>query len=239
MIDTLMIFAAGRGTRMKHLTADTPKSLIQVRNKPILHYTLELAITYSFKKIVINSHYLHEQIHASIDNFKSTHQSRNLPEIITIYEPELLETGGAIKNAIKILGHQPIFTLNSDVIIKSSNNIFEHLASKWKPESMDFLLLLQPFREAVGYTGKGDFELMENNKLSRPENLDHYNYMYAGLSIVKPEVIALNSNKVFSLKEYYLNNDKVYGTIVRNCRWYHATTPEDIKVIESELEKDK
>lgn len=235
-----MIFAAGKGTRMGSLTRELPKSLIPIAGSPILHHSLKHAITYPFKKIIINSHYLYLQIHESIEAFKAKHQHIELPEIIEINEPELLETGGAVKNALGVLGDKPIFTLNSDIIIKSNSNVFEYMNQQWNPELMDFLLLLQPFEKAVGYRGDGDFELLSNGQVSRVITASHYNYMYAGLSIVKPTVIAENLARVFSLKDYYLACERVYGTCIpgEGFMWYHATTPEDVKAIEQAIKNN-
>ena len=235
MIDTLMIFAAGRGTRMRQLTVDKPKSLIEIQKKSILHHTLELSLTYPFKRIVINSHYLHEQIRASINDFKEEHNRIKIPEIIEIFEPELLETGGAIKNAADILGENPIFTLNSDVIIKAEENVFQHLISKWEPLKMDFLLLLQSYEKAIGYKGKGDFNVDDSGKVTRSINTEHYNYMYAGLAILKPKLIKQNPKTIFSLQDYYLNGKQVYGHPIEHCKWYHVSSPENIIEIESDF----
>ena len=233
MINNIMIFAAGRGTRMDNVTKTLPKSLIPILGKPILHYILELALTYPFKRIVINTHYLSEQIESFIEKFKEMHT--NIPEIITIYEPTLLETGGAIKNAIGLLGNDPIFTLNSDVIIKPNKNLFKAMLLKWDASKMDFLLLLQNFNKAVGYKGKGDFELLENGRLHRPNLENNYSYMYSGLQILKPELISQNLSQIFSLREYYLNNYNIFGIAVGDYKWYHATTPEDIMEIEHHM----
>lgn len=244
MIDTIMIFAAGKGSRMRPITEDKPKTLIKILGKPILHYILEFTLNYPFKRIVINTHYLNAQINEAIEDFKLKHNNRLcLPEIITIHQECLLENGGAVKNAYPLLGEHPIFTLNGDVIIRSEQNIFNSLLSKWNSNEMDFLLLLQHFEDSIGYKGNGDFELLENGEIYRPELVENYRYMYAGLNILKPNLIKLNTDKVFSLKEYYLNNKKPYGSIVPriqgivvpNCKWYHANTPEDIVEIEFNL----
>jgi MurNAc alpha-1-phosphate uridylyltransferase len=229
-----MIFVAGRGSRMNHITETVPKSLIPILGRPILYYVLELTLTYPFKKIIINTHYLHEQIRLSIEEFKKTHI--NIPEIIIIYEPILLETGGAIKNAKELLGDNPIFTLNSDVIIKPNENLFKTMILKWDASKMDFLLLLQDFDKAVGYKGNGDFELLNDGRLYRPSMRNHYSYMYAGLQILKPNLISQNPSQIFSLREYYFNNNNVYGAVIADYKWYHATRPEDIIDIEYDLQ---
>lgn len=234
MIDTIMLFAAGFGNRMRHLTENSPKTLIPILGKPMLHHALGLCKLYPFKKVVINTHYLHEQISKSIEDFKDLNPT--FPEIIVIYEEELLETGGAIKNAKEQLGENPIFTLNTDIVLKAEYNIFTDMIRKWDAEKMDFLLLMHKYDRAVGYAGHGDFDLLENGKLFRPDKEGNYDYMYAGLQILNPQKIAKHPLKVFSLREYYLNSDKVRGIAAKDStRWYHATTPEDLVNIEMDM----
>lgn len=233
MIDTIMLFAAGLGNRMRHLTQNNPKTLITILEKPILHYALDLCKSYPFKKVVINTHYLSDQIEESIEEFRS--KNPDFPEIVIVYEEELLETGGAIKNAIDILGDKPIFTLNTDIVLQSKHNMFEDLVKKWNPDEMDFLLLMQPYNNAVGYSGHGDFDLDSEGKLLRQDKSENYEYMYAGLQILKPLKVAKHPLKIFSLREYYLNSDKVVGLKAKNARWYHATTPEDLISIEMDM----
>ncbi len=233
MIDTLMIFAAGYGSRMQRLTKARPKPLLSIHGKPLLSYALELASNYNFKRIVINTHYLAEQILGFIEEFKS--QNHNIPEIVTIHETVLLDTGGAVKSATSMLGNQPIFTLNSDVIIKSTSNLFSEMLASWNPDKMDFLMLLQPFNKSVGYRGRGDFELTEDGKLHRPNVNGNYSFLYTGLQILKPELIMLNPLEVFSLKDYYLTSDRIYGFTTQDVKWYHATHPENIADIEKDL----
>ena len=232
MIDTVMLFSAGLGNRMRHLTENSPKSLIPILGKPILHYALELCLKHPFKKIVINKHYLHERIEESVQEFIANNRDKDLPEIVTIYEEELLETGGAIKNAIDIIGNSPLFTLNTDVIIKSTDDIFKKLENSWDSERMEFLLLLRPTHKIDNYDGYGDFDLLEDGRVSRRDTLEKYPYVYTGLQILNPRRIAKNPLKIFSLREYYFNSNKVFGVSIDGIKWYHASCPEDIVDIE-------
>ncbi len=116
-IDALVIFAAGRGTRMGDITNSTPKALINITGKPLLYYSLELSKLYNFKRIIINSHHLHEQIDEAVLAFRNLNP--DFPEIIVEYEPALLETAGTVKKLAKLYSlDKPIFTLNSDIIIR-------------------------------------------------------------------------------------------------------------------------
>lgn len=234
MIDTIMLFAAGLGNRMRHLTENSPKSLIHILNKPMLHYALDLCKLYNFKRVVINTHYLHEQVNDSITQYQENNPE--FPEIIVLYEEELLETGGAIKNALEYLGDKPIFTLNTDTVLKPDYNIFEYMIDSWNEDKMDFLLLMQRYEKAVGYKGHGDFDLLSDGKLSRGDKETNYNYMYSGLQILIPQKIAKHPLKIFSLREYYLNSDKVRGIAAKDStRWYHASTPDDLVNIEMDM----
>jgi MurNAc alpha-1-phosphate uridylyltransferase len=233
MIDTIMLFAAGLGNRMRHLTENSPKTLIPVLGKPMLHHALELCMDYPFKKMVINTHYLREQIEESIRIFQNSHP--DCPEIKIIYEEELLETGGAVKNARDLLGEKPIFALNTDIILKSKYNIFYDMLKNWDPEIMDFLLLMQEYETAVGYKGYGDFDLSKDGQLSRQDKEENYNFMYAGLQILDPKKVAKHPLRIFSLREYYLNSIRVRGIAAKGVRWYHATSPEDLVDIEMDM----
>lgn len=235
MIDTIMLFAAGLGNRMRHLSENNPKSLINILNKPILFYALELCKNYPFKKIIINTHYLSKQINEAIALFQSTNPS--FPEINIVYEEELLETGGAVKNAYQqgLINDLPIFALNTDVIIRPKTNIFAIMQQKWQPELMDFLLLMQPFAQILNQKNHGDFDLTDEGKLIRPDKIEDYHYIYTGLQILNPEKVAKNPQRIFSLREYYLNSDRVIGLPAPNTDWYHASAPEDLIDIEMHM----
>ena len=58
----LMILAAGYGKRMKDLTKLTPKPLLKINNKKLIKNNIDFFLKLSCKKIVINTHYLNEQI---------------------------------------------------------------------------------------------------------------------------------------------------------------------------------
>lgn len=117
MIDTIMLFTAGLGNRMRHLMKNSPKTLLPILVKPIIYHALELCKSYPFKKIIINTHYLSKQVKESIVEFKKANS--DMPEIVVVYEEELLETGRAIKNAFNTLGKEPIFTLNTDIVLRA------------------------------------------------------------------------------------------------------------------------
>ncbi|MEX0370360.1 MAG: NTP transferase domain-containing protein, partial [Tateyamaria sp.] len=94
----IMVFAAGFGTRMKHLTKDRPKPLIPVAGRTLIDHTLALAEDVKPPKIVVNLHYLPGQMQAHLAN----------RHVTTIVEtPDILDTGGGLRNALPVLGPDP------------------------------------------------------------------------------------------------------------------------------------
>jgi MurNAc alpha-1-phosphate uridylyltransferase len=232
-IDTLMIFAAGFGKRMKHVTQTLPKPLVRIHKKPMLYYVLESALRHRFKHIFVNTHYLHEQIEDAVKHFQNSRI--DCPKITLLHEPELLETGGTIKNGLQYFDSDAIITHNSDIVLHSDQDFFMQLKQSWNPEIMNFLLLVHETQKAVGYVGNGDFELSPQMQLTKPQNLDFYPYMYTGVAILKPSLVASNPQTIFSLQEYYNNPDHMYGQI-HSGDWYHVSSPEDIIATERRLQ---
>jgi MurNAc alpha-1-phosphate uridylyltransferase len=236
MIDTIILFSAGLGTRMRHLTQDMPKPLLPILGKPILHYVFDVVQTYPFKRIIINTHYLHKKIEEEVEIIKKLNP--NLPEIIISYEPELLNTGGTVKNAYKIIGDNPIFTMNCDCLFFPDEPIFQNMVKIWDSEKMNFLLLSYPVSKAIGYKGEGDFDILPNNTINRPKDLDIMPYMYTGIQILKPKILSENIEDKFSLGAYYLDGlgNNIY-TYLFQGQWCHASSPEDIIDIENYIKQ--
>lgn len=84
---SVMIFAAGFGTRMRPLTDNVPKPLIRVGGKPLIDHTLALVDAVQPDKIVMNSHYRADQLRSHVQG-----------RAITMIEeqPEILDTGGGL-----------------------------------------------------------------------------------------------------------------------------------------------
>ncbi len=86
-----LLLAAGFGTRLKPLTDTTPKCLIEVENKPLLHSWLDKLENLQIESVLINTHYLPTKVNQSIQNWKG----KNL-NIYTSYENNLLGTAGTL-----------------------------------------------------------------------------------------------------------------------------------------------
>jgi N-acetyl-alpha-D-muramate 1-phosphate uridylyltransferase len=106
-----MLLAAGRGDRMRPLTDNCPKPLLQVAGKPLIAWHLERLAAAGFTEVVINLSWLGEQIAAALGD-----GARHGVRIAWSREPwPALETGGGIFNALPLLGPAPFLLVNGDV----------------------------------------------------------------------------------------------------------------------------
>ena len=106
------IFAAGLGTRLKPLTDTMPKALVPVAGKPLLAHVVEKLKAAGCKKIVINIHHFGDMI---IDYVKENNNF-GIDIVFSDEREMLLETGGAIKHAVNILGDEPFLIHNVDIL---------------------------------------------------------------------------------------------------------------------------
>lgn len=199
--EALMLFAAGRGTRMGALTAGRPKPLIEVGGRALIDHALTLAEAAGIARLVVNLHYLGDQIAA--------HLARR-PGIALSREAELLDTGGGLRAALPLLGPGPVFTLNSDAVWTGANPL-EELRAAWDGARMGALLLLAPASAVRGRQGPGDFALAPDGRITRGG--DH---VYLGAQILRPEGLAAIPDRVFSLNRLWdgmIAEGTAFGTV--------------------------
>ncbi len=182
---SLMIFAAGFGTRMGEMTDDTPKPMLPLSGQPMIDRTVAMARDAGVEVIVANTHYLSGGIEPHLESLGVKH-SRETPDI--------LDTGGGLRAAAQWLS-SPTFTLNPDALWLGPNPLTE-LANAWQ-DHMQALLLLVPANRADGHKGSGDFSI-EAGRLKRGGSL-----IYSGAQIIRTEGLGFVPDRAFSLNVYW------------------------------------
>ncbi|SLN24588.1 2-C-methyl-D-erythritol 4-phosphate cytidylyltransferase [Roseivivax jejudonensis] len=223
MPDSLMIFAAGFGTRMGALTADRPKPLITVAGRSLLDRTLDLARDHGIPQIVVNAHYRANQIVAHLAGSEVA---------VAVETPDILDTGGGLRAALPMLGDGPVFTSNSDAVWRGPNP-FEVLAGMWRPAEMDALLLTVPVDHAVGRQEDGDFSMAQDGRLTRGGAL-----VYTGVQILKTDRLFDIPDPVFSLNVVWNRiaaEGRLFGASYKGA-WCDVGHPEGIALAETMLE---
>ena len=205
----LMILAAGYGKRMKKLTHSQPKPLLKINNKELIRHNIDFFINLGCKKIIINTHYLHEKI----QNFIEVNYSNQ--NIKLIYESTLLNTGGGIKNVLKLLGNKNFLVSNVDILWKEENKKDVINFIKNYQEIQACKLLLAKEENFLGLKKSiGDFKF-QNKLIKRWKKNDPYLY-FTGLQIINPRIFDLVDENSFSINmlwDLLITNEKLEGEI--------------------------
>lgn len=194
MIDQALIFAAGFGKRLQPLTLTTPKPLIDLNGKPLIQYALDRLNSAGIKKTVVNTHYLAEQLH---DYLKDKN-------VIISHEPEILETGGGLLNALPNFKPEPILCLNSDIWWQENHgSILKNLIKAWDDQTMDILLILVTQKNALYFKGPGDFDWNKETLIPTFRQGDSAPFIYTGIQIIHPRVFVGQESGCFSIVDIY------------------------------------
>ena len=207
MIKKAMILAAGFGKRLNPLTLHCPKPLLQIGEETLLSNTINLLVQYEIKEVVINVHYLGDQIIEYINKKKF-----NLKITIINEKEKILDTGGGILNALKYF-NESFVCINPDTIWN-----LNYLKELKKMESNFFInkkkcyLLVVHKERSFDKNLNGDFNL-KNEIITRKRHED-LKYIYTGLQIINPEVFLNINNKVFSVNKIWdklIEKNELYG----------------------------
>jgi len=108
-----IILAAGFGTRLRPMTDKTPKPLLPVGGRPLIHYSLLLLRKYGITDVVINVHYHAEKMIEALGD-----GSQFGMKIAYSRESEILGTGGGIKKIFDGFSHESSIVINGDIMIE-------------------------------------------------------------------------------------------------------------------------
>jgi len=165
-----MILAAGRGERLKPLTDDRPKALVEVRGQSLLERHLECLSGAGIENVVINLGWHGKQIQERI----GSGSEYGLNVAYSDEDDNVLETGGGIHNALHLLGHDPFLVVNADIYtdmpvadVALRENALGHLVLVPSPD----------------YRDAGDFDLVDG--LVR--NSASPSLTYSGVAVYRPE----------------------------------------------------
>lgn len=223
---TAMVLAAGLGTRMRPLTDDRPKPLVEVSGKALIDRVLAPLALAGVKRIVVNVHYLADQIEA--------HMARELPFEVVISDErgEVLETGGGIAKARGLLGDDPVFVLNTDAFwAPEAAEPLLALADAFDPETEDERLLLADTGRALGFDGPGDFFLGDDGRLARRGEAPCAPWAYAGIRIIKPQVYDGRPVERFSAVKVWdelIASGRIRG-LKLDAFWLHVGDPSALR----------
>lgn len=218
---TAMVLAAGLGTRMRPLTDDRPKALVEVGGRALIDHVLDRLADAGVDRAVVNVHWFADRLEAHL-------AGRARPRIVISDErARLLETGGGLKQARPLLGDDPIFVANIDSVWTDRGDALADLARAWDPGRMDALLLLARREGAIGFEGKGDVFLAEDGRLTFRGEAPSAPYAYMGVHITRPQVVDDGPDGPFSLSPVWRRlaaQGRLYGRVL-DGDWMHVGDP--------------
>jgi MurNAc alpha-1-phosphate uridylyltransferase len=207
---------------MRPLTDSVPKPLVRLGGRPLLDHALDRLADAGITDAVVNVHYLPELIEAHL-------RERATPRITISDEREqLLDTGGAVKKTLHLLGEGGFLVHNSDSVwIENQGTMLTRMIDAWDPDDMDSLLLLAPAASSLGYSGRGDFSVGDNNEVRRRGRDETAPFIFAGVSINHPRLFAACPEGPFSLNLIWdraLEAGRL-RSIIHDGTWMHVGTP--------------
>lgn len=223
MIRRAMVMAAGKGLRMRPLTNDRPKPLVEVAGKTLIDHALDRLVAAKVELAVINLHYKSEMLRAHLA------KRRDIEIRYSSEEDALLDTGGGVVKALPHFEGEPFFILNSDSIwVEGYNSALEAMNQAWDAERMDGLLLLASMTTALGYEGwRGDFRLSPTGHVSRVPERMVSGFAYPGVQIAHPRLFDDPPADIFSTNVMWdraIAKDRLYGTRLEGA-WLHVGSP--------------
>jgi len=213
-----LILAAGLGTRLRPFTDHLPKPLFPIGGCPLLDRIIRKLRHAGCEAIMVNTHHLHEQIDAFI-----ARQNYAIP-IRTRYEPEILGTGGAIKNASDFWDDRPFMAINSDILTDADlRDVYDFHLNHPHPATLvlhDYEIFNKVSVDNDGFIR--DFRNQDNafSKLA-----------FTGIQVLDPEVLGFMPERVFSssidaYESLLADGGKISAFIAKGCQWTDLGTPE-------------
>jgi MurNAc alpha-1-phosphate uridylyltransferase len=237
VIKQALIMAAGEAKRMRPLTDNLPKPLIEVNSQPLLTHSIRHLSDAGVTRIVINGYHAIEKLEAYIAKIAADYPAI---EFILSKEIELLETGGGAVQALQYLDiDQPFYMINGDAFWQNPNNSNSliKLSDAWHKlgNKARLLLLVQPIETLMIGCAVGDYNLI-NSLAQRAKNRDGA-AMFTGIRVCHPAILQKYKSTCFSFLKI-MDEMEAQGALhvqIHEGQWYHLSTPQDVEAVNALL----
>jgi aminoglycoside/choline kinase family phosphotransferase/dTDP-glucose pyrophosphorylase len=222
-----LILAAGLGTRLRPYTDHTPKPLFSIQGRPLLDIMIFKLIVAGCKAVIINTHHRHAQIEAFI-----AQQTYPIP-IQTRYEPDILGTGGAIKNVADFWNHRPFMVINADIVTTID---FKQVYDFHRQHSHPATLVLADDPEFNSVACDADGFVTDFHHLSdaavRPSDAA---LTFTGIQVLDPEIldfisVEAPSSSIEAYARMMAKGKKIKAYISENSYWKDIGNAERYKL---------
>ena len=220
-----MILAAGYGTRLQPYTDHTPKPLFTIAGRPILDVIINQLQKAGCKAVIINTHHLHHRI----ETFLAA-QDYDL-DVYTRFEPQILGTGGAIKNVADFWDEEPFIVVNADIVTDVDLAAVYDAHCRHHPPAT-LVLCNDPFFNSVSVSSDKWVTGFYNHTGGSPppEGL----LTFTGIQVLDPQVldhIPQNSfySSIDAFKRILAGGQKLRAFITAKRQWQDIGTPQSYR----------
>jgi N-acetyl-alpha-D-muramate 1-phosphate uridylyltransferase len=230
----VMIFAAGRGARMRPLTDVTPKPLLTLGGKPLIVWQIEALARAGFRDIVINTAWLGAGIEAAIGNgarfgvgVRYSHEG--------VREEDALETCGGIVNALPMLEDKPFLTVSSDIFTDYDYATLDKPLAAISSGEIDahFVLADNP-----PFHPEGDFAI-RHGYATRYPTPDNPRLSYANIACWHPKLfrgLAVEKTRLFPWADPLVASQRVTAEYYSGV-WENIGTPEHLSALNNDFNR--
>ncbi len=229
---TAMVLAAGLATRMRPLSADRPKAMIEVGGRPMIDHILDRLEAAGIERVTVNLHHQGEVLARHLGE-------RRHPEIAISHEETLRGTAGGVRAVLDRLGPDPFYVINGDIVwLDGPERVLDRLARLWDDRRMDALAVVVPTVYALGIGDHGDFELDPMGLISWPGEGVVAPFAYAGMQLVHPRLfdgLADGPADMAPCWRRAVARERMAG-LVFDGTWAHVGTPAALRHVGRLLE---
>ncbi|MFA5664212.1 N-acetylmuramate alpha-1-phosphate uridylyltransferase MurU [Castellaniella sp.] len=224
-----MILAAGRGLRMRPLTDQLPKPLLEVAGRSLIEWRIQALAQAGLIDIVINHAWLGRQIEAALGDGQ-----RWGVRLQYSAEPLALETAGGIAQALPFFKGQPFLVMNGDIWTDWDPARALQVANSMPLETLAHLVMVPN----PTHHPEGDFILQPDGRLSLNPGPAPAR-TYAGLGVFRPELFALlepgQPAPLAPLLRQGIDAGRISGEL-HPGRWVDVGTPERLAWLDAHLQ---
>jgi NDP-sugar pyrophosphorylase family protein len=219
MIRTAFVLGAGLGTRLRPLTDRRPKPLIPLVNRPLITYAFDHLLGAGAERFVVNTHWRAEAYDAAFPD----RTYRGAPITLRHESPQVLETGGGIKNAEDLLHGGPFWVYNGDIL---STLPLEPALRAHHDAGNEVTLVLRSKGDVLNVAFEHGRVVDLRNTFGRGGG-----FLFTGICLVKPAFLArIPPDTVISIVPIFCDmiraGAKLGGVVIDDGAWWDLGSPE-------------
>lgn len=217
-----LVLAAGLGTRLLPYTRVTPKPLFTLNGRPLLDRIIQQLIDAGAEAIVVNTHHLHGLIERFIAN-----AAYPVP-VTPRHEPEILGTGGAIRNLSDFWDDRPFWVVNSDIFTDID---LGSVAAYHRSHSHPVTLVLADDPRFNTVRLAADGRVTGFGKTDNPDDPAISHLTFSGIQVLDPLVLDYLptegfANSIDAFRSMIRDGKTITAYVARDARWSDLGTPD-------------